>query len=413
MDPCFLFLFPSLELSYQDSRPPPESPDKHLIPFHWHWLIGFLYSALVIVQWTWFGGIGNLLFFPASYLTALAFYQIYNKKCLNQQLNPDQTKFSDLYRAFCHCVVSSRSFFSSLQKNKQKKKSNIYLYTQMNVEQIEQSGEAHFIQSAIYTLIITGGNVKQMFSFFCFVFSFLAFVCVCVLGKDSGWKTQTLTLINAFVIAGMTEEMTKGMVLQHCAKLYLPHSTHLDGSFVKTFVWMGLAVGLGFGTMEGILYTCLYGMNSGIFGQLIILLIRIFLAIPLHALTGSMRSFSLKKRIPKKKNPGAIWGIEFSRRECLHQQKSWFELSFKQILWHGLYDYVEMEYSLFTPANDLYVALLGLALGYIIVAIALFATRRDYKKLTLNEFSRLPQVVQIEEITVSASGTDQVTADEK
>jgi len=72
----------------------------------------------------------------------------------------------------------------------------------------------------------------------------------------------------------------------------------------------------------------------------------------------------------------------------------------KQILWHGLYDFVEMEYSLFAPTTSLALALVGLLLGYaIVIAAALFA-RRDYKKLIANEFASLREdSTQVQELT--------------
>ncbi|ETO26071.1 hypothetical protein RFI_11065 [Reticulomyxa filosa] len=267
------------------------------------------------------------------------------------------------------------------------------------------------VQSVAYTIIVTGGNTSDELSFFFFFFLFVLFVWACKLhyhgksqfvvvvipynnnnknvvhlvwnrGGKGGWKIQILTLVTAFIVAGVTEEVAKGIVLQHCTKLYLPNPVYLNGSYINTFVWMGLAAGLGFGTMEGILYTCLYGISSGFLGQLIIGSIRVFLAIPFHTLTGVM------------------WPYFSFFLECLQQEKTWIQMGIKQVLWHGLYDYIEMEYSLFAPANDLLLSLLGLVLGYIIVIIAAIVTRRDYQNLLSNQFATLRNdTVEAEEMT--------------
>jgi len=180
--------------------------------------------------------------------------------------------------------------------------------------------------------------------------------------KSDPW-VHVYIFFNAFLVAGFTEEMIKAFILQHCVKIYLPHKNMLNANYIISYVWLGLFVGLGFGTMEGVIYTCVYGMGTGLGGQAILWAVRVFLAIPFHTTTGF------------------IWGIQLSKRDCLKYNYNWFKLSWIQIMWHGSYDFGEMEYSLFESNANVGIQLLGILLGYIILFIAAYLAYKDFKNI--------------------------------
>ncbi|ETO27134.1 hypothetical protein RFI_09994, partial [Reticulomyxa filosa] len=138
-------------------------------------------------------------------------------------------------------------------------------------------------------------------------------------------------LFNSYCIGSLVEEMTKGFILQHCCKLYLPFTVHLRMSnhFIN-FILLGLAVGSGFGSAEAILYVCIYAGEASFVSQLSLLLFRLFVTIPFHSLLG------------------VLWGLELSKREILgfYDSFSWFKMGWKPVFFHGTYDFLEMEYIL-------------------------------------------------------------------
>ena len=103
-------------------------------------------------------------------------------------------------------------------------------------------------------------------------------------------------LFTSFCVAALIEESIKAFLVQYAAKLYLPHTVHLGRAHRDCFVWIGVAVGLGFGTMEGVLYVCVYGGNKGVGAQLMLWLIRAFIAIPFHSVMGWMWGTAMAQR---------------------------------------------------------------------------------------------------------------------
>merc|ERR1712218_147064 len=65
-------------------------------------------------------------------------------------------------------------------------------------------------------------------------------------------------LFSSFCVAALVEESIKAFLVQYTTKLYLPHTTHLGRAHRDCFVWIGVVIGMGFGTMEGVLYVCVY-----------------------------------------------------------------------------------------------------------------------------------------------------------
>mmetsp|Transcript_6499 Transcript_6499/g.10295 ORF Transcript_6499/g.10295 Transcript_6499/m.10295 type:complete len:203 (-) Transcript_6499:144-752(-) len=174
---------------------------------------------------------------------------------------------------------------------------------------------------------------------------------------------------SSFCVAGLVEEFIKGYILQYVCKLYLPYTTYLQPTqkHFRQIVWLGLCIGLGFGTMEGVLYVCVYGGSGGAFGQLLLWAVRAFVAIPFHTITGS------------------LWGVHYARRECQKQRNlNWISMGYQQVLLHGLYDFIEMELAFdlvcAESSNVLQTLLtLGIAVVYT-VAAGIYASCR-YKRL--------------------------------
>jgi RsiW-degrading membrane proteinase PrsW (M82 family) len=163
----------------------------------------------------------------------------------------------------------------------------------------------------------------------------------------------------AFAVAGLVEECVKAFFLQHCVKLYLPYRDYLNRSNASTIIWLGVAVGLGFGTTEGVLYTCVYGIAGSFLVQFVLWLIRVLVAIPFHTTTGFM------------------WGIELAKRDCDGQDRNWIQMGWEQVVWHGFYDFVAMEYYVWESSTSLGWIILGCVIA---VAICVCAAIRAYLK---------------------------------
>lgn len=82
------------------------------------------------------------------------------------------------------------------------------------------------------------------------------------------------TLVTAFFVAGVTEETLKGLVFLRFV--------YRDPRFVEPYegVVYAVAISLGFGATENILYVASYGMS--------VAFVRAFTAIPAHALFGAV-----------------------------------------------------------------------------------------------------------------------------
>lgn len=81
-----------------------------------------------------------------------------------------------------------------------------------------------------------------------------------------------LTLVTAFFVAGITEEGLKGLVFRRFAWNFSTYDEPYDG------VVFAVAIGLGFGVVENLLYVTSYGLSTAF--------VRAFTALPAHALFG-------------------------------------------------------------------------------------------------------------------------------
>jgi RsiW-degrading membrane proteinase PrsW (M82 family) len=287
---------------------PDQPPDNHHINVVW-WLLYVLMYLLgcivFIVSWHQFG---NILFFPLIFSTAFFGYYIYRKWTKAGRINSQITLFSDLFRAF------SQSYFGG----------GLF---------------ALVLEGLLSVLVIFAFANKSNLKTAMETNDFSSF-------KTNVWA-HIYILFTAFIVAGCVEEYTKGFILQYTMKLYLPHTQFLYRQYIDTIVLFGVCVGLGFGTMEGVIYVCVYGGYQSFLVQFILWCIRAFIAIPFHTITGAM------------------WGINLARRECNKETRlNWFRLGFVQVLFHGCYDFIEMEYALYTVTSDV-----ALEIGYVFLGI--------------------------------------------
>ena len=220
-------------------------------------------------------------------------------------------------------------------------------------------------------------------------------------GDKSSFSSHFYYFLQAFFVAGLIEEYCKGFLLQYTMKLYLSHRKYLNNLDIKSIIWLGLAVGLGFGTMEGVLYVCIYGGNKSILSQLILWLVRVFVAIPFHTIMGIMWGFELAKRDGLKWNTINLNSNNTNSNENMINNnnnnnnnnnsnshtgfKAWFYLGIKQVLWHGGYDFIEMEFSLVTASDnygeEIEFAVIGCVIALVITMCAGFVSWRTYKRL--------------------------------
>ena len=238
----------------------------------------------------------------------------------------------------------------------------------------------------------------------------------------SGNKTQFgahfYYFLQAFFVAGLIEEYCKGFLLQYSMKLYIHHPKYLNYLDIETICWLGLAVGSGFGTMEGVLYTCLYGGGTSFVSQVILWLVRTFVAIPFHTIMGILWGCELSKRDALKYNQVNVAISNYSSQESNNSDRQnamaansnnmnnnnnnrnininvgvrrdgccmeWIKLGIKQVLWHGCYDFIEMEFSLLTASSntmfEIEMAIVGCIIALIITVGAGLMTKRTYSRL--------------------------------
>lgn len=121
-------------------------------------------------------------------------------------------------------------------------------------------------------------------------------------------------LYTAFVVASMTEEVFKWLILMVFAFHHLAFDERLDG------IIYGVFVGLGFSAIENLLYVFSHGVTVGI--------VRALTAVPAHMLFGVSMGYYL-----------SIW--KFGPRWSI---KKWGQILslLIPILLHGVYDYILM-----------------------------------------------------------------------
>eukprot|EP01084_Bolivina_argentea_P249384 417448_1 len=275
---------------------PLQPPDDHKIS--WLWFLAYvLFYVIVGILYMIKGYFWNIILFPLVFFTATIVYLTYKSFVRSNKINGNLVKFTDVFRAFSHGFFGGGLFA---------------LLTELWVSAVFLIGMLILVGSSRALKAIMQEDFEEAHDYTCnniLVHLYLAFTSFCV--------------------AGLIEEFIKGYLLQYVTKLYLPHTKYLTRSYIKTFVWIGMCIGLGFGTMEGVVYVCIYGGLQGFWNQIILWLIRAFVAIPFHSITGFM------------------WGTQLARRESNKQiEKTWIKMGYQQILLHGLYDFIEMEIAL-------------------------------------------------------------------
>ncbi len=131
--------------------------------------------------------------------------------------------------------------------------------------------------------------------------------------SDGGTQNPLVTAVYAFIVVALTEEFGKFIFLNGV----LSKSKHFDEPFDG--IIYGVMVGMGFAAFENILYV--------VDGGLGVALLRMFTAIPAHALFGIAMGYyvGLAKFDPKNKNKLLAQGL------------------FSAVLLHGVYDFFLMQ----------------------------------------------------------------------
>jgi RsiW-degrading membrane proteinase PrsW (M82 family)/ribosomal protein S18 acetylase RimI-like enzyme len=115
--------------------------------------------------------------------------------------------------------------------------------------------------------------------------------------------------ITAFLAVALTEELGKFIVLRFYAYNKKSFDEPLDG------IVYGVMVGMGFATLENILYVQKFGMQTGF--------LRMFLAVPAHATFGVLMGYHAGKAKFDQRNNGRLLFLGL----------------FWAVLFHGLYDF--------------------------------------------------------------------------
>jgi protease PrsW len=111
--------------------------------------------------------------------------------------------------------------------------------------------------------------------------------------------TEAARLFESFVLAGYIEESAKAIVLFTAVYHWNEFDEPLDG------VVYGVAVSLGFATLENILY--IVQARAGIDPALTVVWQRALFAVPAHALFGGTMGYYVGKTKFDNSNPAALW----------------------------------------------------------------------------------------------------------
>lgn len=190
------------------------------------------------------------------FFTTAIVYLIY-KSLLNQnKLNGNLIKFSDLFRGYSHSFFGGGLFA---------------LLTELWITTV-----------VVLTILLLFHNSRALQAIMNDDFE-TAHDYTC-----NNFAIHLYLFFTSFFVAGLIEEISKGYLLQYIVKLYLPHFNYIKSINMNQFIWFGIVIGLGFGTIEGIIYVCIYGGSQGFLSQIILWLIRAFIAIPFHTITGCL-----------------------------------------------------------------------------------------------------------------------------
>ena len=122
-------------------------------------------------------------------------------------------------------------------------------------------------------------------------------------------NTISGTAITAFLAVALTEEIGKFFVLRFYAYPRKSFDEPLDG------IVYGVMIGMGFATLENILYVQKFGVQTGF--------LRMFLAVPAHATFGVLMGYHVGKAKFDNPNSGSLLLVGL----------------FWAVLFHGLYDF--------------------------------------------------------------------------
>jgi RsiW-degrading membrane proteinase PrsW (M82 family) len=111
--------------------------------------------------------------------------------------------------------------------------------------------------------------------------------------------TEAARLFESFVLAGYIEESAKAIVLFTAIYHWDEFDEPMDG------VVYGVAVSLGFATLENVLY--IVRAQAGIDGAFTVVWQRALFAVPAHALFGGTMGFYMGKTKFDRSNPAALW----------------------------------------------------------------------------------------------------------
>eukprot|EP00003_Mantamonas_plastica_P011314 TRINITY_DN2096_c0_g2_i6.p1 TRINITY_DN2096_c0_g2~~TRINITY_DN2096_c0_g2_i6.p1 ORF type:complete len:287 (-),score=84.96 TRINITY_DN2096_c0_g2_i6:54-914(-) len=123
--------------------------------------------------------------------------------------------------------------------------------------------------------------------------------------------------VNGFIVAGLTEEVTKYVTIYFSTKPLQAQSKYAGTLY-------GLMAAMGFATVENVGYVVFQGSAGGIVGVLFLGTIRALLAVPMHCITGMFLGTKIYER-------------KMDRDPVTGKQKPHIDL-LAPIFLHGLYD---------------------------------------------------------------------------
>ncbi len=148
----------------------------------------------------------------------------------------------------------------------------------------------------------------------CFVFGMLSTIPAIFLeefGQGLGFTDTTNILIFAFVVVAGSEELVKFMFLRHYIYIKDDFNEPMDG------IVYAVMIGMGFATLENILYVTSYGIETA--------MVRMFTAVPAHAAFAVIMGYY-------------VGLAKFEQRKSAERRLLWMGF-LGAVALHGAYDY--------------------------------------------------------------------------
>jgi hypothetical protein len=323
--------------------PPSDTPDKHKFSPVWIVLVLCVYLATVfgfaISNNYWL----NIVFFPLCLVLAPITYHLYKRWAATGAVDGSRVRRGDMGRAFFN------GFFSA---------TGLALI-------------AETIFALLFLVIFFGAKKPKIFD---------------GINNEDFTKFKKDPAIHVFAVffaflgSGLFEELSKYYVIEHCFKLYLKYPAFMSRVDIDSFLWIGIFVGIGFGSMDAVMFTCVTNGNHAV-RQVIALLVRLIVQIPFQTALAYIWATKLARRdiiLRRGQRKGDSSSSTVARIRAPEQERSnWryiLGIGYRQILLHGLYDFLKLEcFIIAGNARIGYLALSGLIGGVVLLVAIYFA----------------------------------------